>query len=117
MQAALMESSSIFSPQPVGGFNGVSVNQADKMQFEQMIGDSSNGIPNKISNIVGQMETKFTQKQVDIVKSLKSFEESGGAVALMAATHQGANNSIMVQLCGTVSKKCADNAEQLYKQQ
>jgi hypothetical protein len=35
----------------------------------------------------------------------------------MMATHQGANNSVMVQLCGTVSKKCADNAEQIYKQQ
>ena len=74
-------------------------------------------ISGQISSAVNYVENKFNAKHVEIVKSLKDFEESGSAVSLMMASHQGANNSVMVQLCGTVSKKCADNAEQLYKQQ
>ncbi|MEQ9106008.1 MAG: hypothetical protein RLO04_00930 [Limnobacter sp.] len=119
MQTALVDTSSLFSTSSSGGSAGMPVNQADKAQFEQMLneGSGSGGFSNQISSAVSYVENKFNQQHVDIVKNLKSFEESGGAVALMMATHQGANNSVMVQLCGTVSKKCADNAEQIYKQQ
>lgn len=119
MQTALVDTSSLFSASSSGGSAGMLVNQGDKAQFELMLneGSGSGGFSNQISSAVNYVENSFNQKHVDIVKSLKSFEESGSAVALMMATHQGANNSVMVQLCGTVSKKCADNAEQIYKQQ
>lgn len=119
MQTALIDSSSIFSSPNAQGPASGALNPNDKLQFEQLLnGDTSKtGVSSEITSVVNYIENKFNEKHVDIVKNLKSFEESGGAVALMAASHQGANNSVMVQLCGTVSKKCADNVEQIYKQQ
>lgn len=78
--------------------------------------NSSSAMP-QLEKTINYVQDRFNAKHVDVVNSIKKFETTGSAVALMEASHQGANKSVMVQLCGTVGKKCADNTEQLYKQQ
>ncbi len=121
MQATAVMSDGMSGVSQVGGMGSIGgpVNQQNRVMFEQMLNEPPKvgGSMGPISEAIRAVETKFNEKQVEIVKSMKSFEETGGAVALMMASHQGANNSVMVQLCGTVSKKCADNTEQIYKQQ
>ena len=121
MQATAVMSDGMSGVSQVGGLGSVGgpVNQQNRVMFEQMLNEtpSAGTVPSPISDAIRSVESRFNEKQLEIVKSMKNFEETGGAVALMMASHQGANNSVMVQLCGTVSKKCADNTEQIYKQQ
>jgi hypothetical protein len=101
-------------------FKASGFSEANKIQFDALMANNSQSTPsigNDLQKIVKNVETSFQEKRLDIVKSIEKFEESGGALDLMVATHAGANNSVMVQMCGTVGKKMADNTEQIYKQQ
>lgn len=103
-----------------GNFANTAVTHENKTDFEKMLStsvDKSSPISEKMTDLVSYVEGKFNQSDFEVARSIKSFEETGAAVALMSASHQGANKSVMVQLCGTVGKKCSDHAEQLYKQQ
>lgn len=102
-----------------GGQKSSGFNISNQLKFENLLNGSgkNDGVPSGVQNIVKNVEASFEKKQHEIVKSIEKFEETGGALDLMIASHKGSNNSVMVQLCGTVSKKTADNTEQIYKQQ
>jgi hypothetical protein len=89
-----------------------------KNAFESMVSSKPDvGISAQVGKVIDYVQSRFNEKHDAITESVKNFENTGSAVALMVASHQGANKSIMVQLVGTVSKKSADSAEQIYKQQ
>ncbi len=103
----------------VGNF-GNTVSFEQKSEFEKMLNttvDKTSVISDKMTKLINYVEGKFNESSLEVARSIKNFEETGAAVALMSASHEGANKSVMVQLCGTVGKKCSDHAEQLYKQQ
>lgn len=94
---------------PTEGMQQSFLNMLDKA-------NSGSAMP-QLEKTINYVQDRFNSKHIEVVNSIKKFEATGSAVALMEASHQGANKSVMVQLCGTVGKKCADNTEQLYKQQ
>ena len=87
-------------------------------QFSQMVSQNqgSSGL-GQIEKAINYVQEKIDSKAHTVVDSIRKFETTGSAVALLQASHEGANKSVMVQLCGTLGKKTADNTEQLYKQQ
>jgi hypothetical protein len=108
-----------------GGVDGMASNSVgvpdvtQKSYFEALLNGTSSGggVSPQLSEVINRVQDTFNKSHGEVVSSIKRFEETGSAVDLMIASHQGSNKSIMVQLVGMVSKKSADSAEQIYKQQ
>jgi hypothetical protein len=92
---------------------------SQKTYFESLLNGSASGggVSQQLGEVINRVQDTFNKSHGQVVSSIKKFEETGSAVDLMIASHEGSNKSIMVQLVGMVSKKSADSAEQIYKQQ